>query len=96
MVCTAGQQKAKLEVAAFDPSGTLGPARVLVDGCLCGSPAWSPDSATVAFLASTGQARHFQLWSVPAAPAAVTPAAAGARQLTSDLDFDATSPPAWF
>jgi Tol biopolymer transport system component len=69
MVCSHGKQTAALEVAPFN--GTiLGPARVLLEGGLYASPAWSPDGKALAYFAPQGQAGHFQLWwlALPVAP----------------------------
>jgi hypothetical protein len=71
MICTGGKQTARLEVAPFTGTG-LGPARVLLDGGLFASPAWSPDSNALAYYAPAGAAGHFQLWWV-ALPVAATP-----------------------
>jgi hypothetical protein len=71
MICTGGKQTARLVVAPF--SGTsLGPAKVLLDGGLFASPAWSPDGKTLAYFAPVGGAGHFQLWYLPL-PVAPTP-----------------------
>jgi Tol biopolymer transport system component len=94
MVCTGARQTGQLEVASFDPQAGLGTPRTLAQGIL-GSPAWSPDGHTLAYLAAAGSSRHFQLWTVPVPAASASPAPALSRQLTTDLDFDATSPPAW-
>ena len=61
MICSAGKQNAKLEVAPLTGT-TLGPARVLLSGGLYASPAWSPDGKALAYFAPTGAAGHFQLW----------------------------------
>ena len=64
MVCSHGKQTAALEVAPF--TGTaLGTARVLLQGGLYASPAWSPDGKALAYFAPQGQAGHFQLWWLP-------------------------------
>ena len=69
MICTGGKQTASLEVAPFNGSA-LGPARVLLDGGLYASPAWSPDGKALAYYAPAGMAGHFQLWwlALPVAP----------------------------
>ena len=61
MVCSHGKQSAALEVAPFNGT-TLGPARVLLDGGLYASPAWSPDGMALAYYAPQGLTGHFQLW----------------------------------
>ena len=69
MICTGGKQTARLEVAAFNGT-SLGPARILIDGGLYASPAWSPDGQALAYFAPSGAAGHFELWwlAVPVAP----------------------------
>lgn len=69
MICTGGKQTARLEVASFNGT-TLGPARILIDGGLYASPAWSPDGQALAYFAPSGAAGHFELWwlAVPVAP----------------------------
>ncbi len=103
MVCSHGKQTAALEVAPF--TGTaLGPARVLLDGGLYASPAWSPDGKALVYFAPQGQAGHFQLWwlPLPVSPTpspsiAPTPTPAPAPvQVTEGVDLSATSPPAWY
>ena len=103
MVCSHGKQTAALEVAPF--TGTaLGPARVLLDGGLYASPAWSPDGKALVYFAPQGQAGHFQLWwlplpmtPTPSPSVAPTPTPAPAPvQVTEGVDLSATSPPAWY
>jgi Tol biopolymer transport system component len=90
MICTAGQQSARLKVATFDGQ-QLGTPVTLAGGQIA-SPAWSPDGTQLAFFAP-GQAQgHFQLWTV-AIPKGGRPGTP--RQITTNLDFDATSAPAW-
>ena len=69
MICTSGKQTARLEVASFNGT-SLGPARILIDGGLYASPAWSPDGQALAYFAPSGAAGHFELWwlAVPVAP----------------------------
>ncbi len=71
MVCSHGKQSTVLEVAPFNGTA-LGPARVLLDGGLYASPAWSPDGKALAYFAPQGLAGHFQLWYL-ALPVAATP-----------------------
>jgi Tol biopolymer transport system component len=94
LICTGGGQVGRLVVAAFDGK-TLGPLEVLVDHQLCAAPAWQPDGHALAYLAPAGLAGRFQLWRL----STETVARLGSpqpRQLTSSLDFDATSRIAWF
>ena len=73
MICSRGKQTTALEVAPFNGTA-LGPARVLQDGGLFASPAWSPDGKALAYFAPTGLTGHFQLWYLPL-PVAATPSA---------------------
>ncbi len=73
MVCSRGKQTTVLEVAPFNGSA-IGAPRVLVEGGLYASPAWSPDGKALAYFAPTGLTGHFQLWYLPLAVAA-TPSA---------------------
>ena len=62
-------------VAALDlPSLSLGSPATLVSGQLVASPAFSPDSKTIAFLAPTASDGNFQLWTVGSSgPASASP-----------------------
>lgn len=76
MICTGGKQTARLEVAPFNGT-SLGPARILLEGGLYASPAWSPDGQALAYFAPSGSAGHFELWWLAApvlATASPTPA----------------------
>jgi Tol biopolymer transport system component len=91
VICTSDTQTARLEVIPLH-NGLPGTPRVLVSACQCASPAWAPDGTSVLYLAPADSTGRFELWwlnhatsSVPAAP----------KQVTSHLDFDATSAPAW-
>jgi hypothetical protein len=94
MVCTNNAlQTTKLEVASWNGS-SLGTAVVISDGPMSASPTWSPDGKSVIYLNTllTNKASPFQLWWVPKA----TSAKPGApEQVTENLNFTATSPPAW-
>ncbi|TMC48820.1 MAG: hypothetical protein E6J14_10220 [Chloroflexi bacterium] len=92
MVCSGSRsQTAKLEVATFD-GVTLGQRRVLIGDQLCAVPAWSPDGRGLAYLAPATTGGRFQLWWLAGA---TTPAPPPRQQVTENLDFDATSAPAW-
>ena len=93
MVCTngTGLQSTSLDVAPLQGT-TLGTPQVLVANCLCSAPAWAPDGSGLAYLAPADATGHFQLWWIAGAG---TAAAKAPRQVTTQLDFDATSPPAW-
>ena len=93
MICTngTGLQSTSLQVATLTGT-TLGPPRTLVADCLCSSPAWAPDGSGLAYLAPADATGHFQLWWLAgASDATPTPP----KQVTTGLDFDGTSPPAW-
>jgi Tol biopolymer transport system component len=93
MVCTGGTglQSTRLEVAPL--LGTkLGTRRVLVDNCLCAAPSWAPDGTGLVYYAPADASGHFQLWWILGA---ATFTAHAPQQVTTNLDFDATSPPAW-
>lgn len=64
MICSAGKQSTRLQVAPFNGTA-LGPPRVLIDGGLSAQPTWSPDGAGLAYYAPAGAAGHFELWWVP-------------------------------
>jgi Tol biopolymer transport system component len=91
VICTSDTQTAKLEVIPLR-NGVPGAPQMLLNGCLCASPAWSPDGTGLLYLAPVDATGHFQLWWVNHADT-VTPAAP--KQVTTHLDFDATSAPAW-
>jgi len=93
MVCRhGGLQSADLEVASFDPSvPALGSFSVLVGGGLAASPSFSPDGKLIAFLAPGADGGPFQLWTVDPNPATTH----SARQITTHLDLDSGSAPAW-
>ncbi|MGH7722448.1 MAG: TolB family protein [Candidatus Dormibacteria bacterium] len=91
VICTSDTQTARLEVIPL-LNGVPGAPRVLASGCLCASPAWAPDGSSLLYLAPADATGHFQLWWVNHADA---PTPAAPKRVTSTLDFDATSPPAW-
>lgn len=91
VVCTSDTQTARLEVIPL-LKGVPGVARVLVGNCLCASPAWSPDGVSMLYLAPADATGHFQLWWINNAGA---PVPAPPKAVTTSLDFDATSAPAW-
>jgi len=93
MVCAGGTglQSTRLEVAPLTGT-TLGPAKVLVDNCLCAAPAWAPDGSGLVYYAPADVTGHFQIWWIAGA-ASLTPHAP--QMVTHNLDFDALSPPAW-
>lgn len=91
VICTSDTQTARLEVIPL-VSGVPGQARVLVANCLCASPQWSPDGVSLLYLAPADVSGHFQLWWLASVKATATVAP---KLLTTNLDLDATSPPAW-
>jgi hypothetical protein len=99
MVCTPvvngapDSSRADLAVATFDAAtASIGPLRRIVTGTMAASPTWSPDGQGLLYLAPEPGDGYFQIWYAKNAAAA---APAAARQLTTHLDLDATSAPAW-
>jgi Tol biopolymer transport system component len=94
MVCTNGStEAAELQVASLNPSTfALGSPTVVVRGQLPASPAFSPDGATIAYLAPAVAGGPFQLWTVASAESAK---AFPPRQITTDLALDSYSAPVW-
>jgi Tol biopolymer transport system component len=90
-ICTSDTQTARLEVIPLT-KGVAGVPQVLLNSCLCASPAWAPDGSSLLYLAPADATGHFQIWWLNHANT-LTPAPA--KQVTSHLDFDATSAPAW-
>jgi Tol biopolymer transport system component len=91
VICTADSQSARLEIIPL-VNGVPGPPRVLAANCLCASPAWSPDGRSLLYLAPNDPTGHFQLWWINDATT-LTPAPS--KLVTTNLDFDAASAPAW-
>jgi hypothetical protein len=91
MVCSHGKQTMALEIAPFNGSA-LGPVRVLLEGGLYASPAWSPDGKALAYFAPQGQAGHFQLWWLPL-PMAPTPSATISASPARSASASASSKP---
>ncbi|MHB8717900.1 MAG: TolB-like translocation protein [Candidatus Dormibacteria bacterium] len=91
MVCTSNTQTATLEVMPFD-RGVAGTPRVLVGGCLCASPQFSPDGNDLVYLAPVDASGNFQLWWIRGGASA---APASPRAVTTHLNLDGTSAPAW-
>jgi Tol biopolymer transport system component len=91
MVCDRGSnQHSDLVVAPLDESAmSIGAPTTLVGEQLVGSPVFSPDGKTVAFLAPGTAGGRFQLWTVPAA------GTAPAKSVTENLDLDSDSAPVW-
>jgi Tol biopolymer transport system component len=93
MVCIGGTglQSTRLEVAPL--VGTkLGTPRTLVDNCLCSAPEWAPDGSGLVYYNTADASGHFELWWIKGALSA---APSPPLQVTTNLDFDATSPPSW-
>lgn len=90
MICTGGSPYASIEVASFD--GTrLGPLQTVVTEQLAAQPTWAPDGGSLVYFAPQGITGLWQLWQVQ-----VRTSPSGApRQLTYDLNFDASSTIAW-
>lgn len=104
MICSPTAEKANLVVAPFS-NGVIGPPTLTIDDQLAASPAWSPDGTSISYLAAGKGGTGFDLWWIPTkATATVTGSATpspspgvtpGRRQVTTGLDLDATSTPAW-
>jgi Tol biopolymer transport system component len=93
MICASGTGLQSTSLVVAPLQGTkLGTARVLAGNCICAAPAWAADGSGLGYLAPADATGHFQLWWIAGA-ATATPAAA--KAVTSGLDLDATSPPAW-
>jgi Tol biopolymer transport system component len=93
MVCSSGQPLGgQISVTAFYPAtASLGQPAVVARGQLLASPAFSPDGRTVAYLAPATPGGGFQLWTIPA----LESTAPAPKQITTNLDLDATSAPVW-
>ena len=93
MVCTNGQPLGgQISVASFYlATASLGPQSVLVRGQMVASPSFSPDGKTIAYLAPAPADGGFQLWTLPATEST----APAPKQITTNLDLDATSAPVW-
>jgi hypothetical protein len=94
MVCSNNSlQTTTLEVASWNGT-TLGTPVTIANGPLPASPTWSPDGKSVLYLNTllTDKSSPFQLWWVPKATAKKPGAP---EQVTTDLNFTATSPPLW-
>ncbi|MGA7988666.1 MAG: hypothetical protein WCB51_09745 [Candidatus Dormiibacterota bacterium] len=93
MICIGGTglQSTRLEVAPLVGT-TLGPTRILVNNCLCSAPEWAPDGSGLVYFNPADSTGHFQLWWIAGA---LTATPSPAKQVTTNLDFDATSPPSW-
>ena len=105
MVCSPTPDKANLVVAPF-AGGLIGAPLLTIDDQLTAAPAWAPDGKGLAYYAAGAGGTAFDLWWTPlSAPVAATaapspsprpsPAGSGRRQVTSGLDLDTTSAPAW-
>lgn len=93
MICTGGTglQNTRLQVATLQGT-TLGTPQVLVSKCLCAAPAWAPDGSGLVYFNPADATGHFQLWWIAGAGG---PTPKAPKQVTTNLDFDATSPPVW-
>jgi Tol biopolymer transport system component len=93
MICIGGTglQSTRLEVASLADT-KLGTPRTLVTNCLCSAPVWAPDGSGLVYYNATDTAGHFELWWIKGA---LTAAPAAPLQVTTSLNFDATSPPSW-
>ena len=93
MICVGGTglQSTRLEVATLS-NGKLGIAKTLVSNCLCADPVWAPDGSGLVYYNAADPTGHFELWWIKGAS---TAAPSPPLQVTTNLDFDASSPPSW-
>ncbi len=100
MVCSRGGQTGDVEWAALDlATYSLGTPVTLTTGQEAASPAVAPDGQSVAYFAPAVAGGPLQLWTVPVPKSTATsgtPApVAKPVQVTHNLTFDSTAPPAW-
>ena len=93
MICIGGTglQSTRLEVATLT-GGKLGIPQTVVNNCLCASPVWAPDGSGLVYYNTADATGHFELWWIKGA---LTAAPSPPLQVTTNLDFTATSPPSW-
>jgi hypothetical protein len=91
MICRAGKQTTRLEIAPFNGTA-LGPARTILEGGLYAQPTWSPDGKALAYFAPAGATGHFQLWYLSLA-AALTPVPSTSGGATPAADVFPTPQP---
>ena len=93
MICTADKQSVNLEVAHLLPDGTLSQPSVVVAGCLCNSPSWSPTGGDLLYMNAPDATSSFGLWWIKgAASGGSTPL----RITDPSVDLDATSAAGWY
>jgi Tol biopolymer transport system component len=93
MICIGGTglQSTRLEVATLS-NGKLGIPKTLVSNCLCADPVWAPDGSGLVYYNTADATGHFELWWIKGA-SSVAPSAP--LLVTTNLDFEASSPPSW-
>jgi Tol biopolymer transport system component len=93
MICVGGTglQSTRLEVATLS-AGKLGAPQTLVNNCLCAYPEWAPDGSGLVYYNTADATGHFELWWIRGASSATL---SPPLQVTTNLDFDASSPPSW-
>jgi Tol biopolymer transport system component len=93
MICIGGTglQSTRLEIATLS-DGKLGTPATLVNNCLCSAPAWAPDGSGLVYYNTADATGHFELWWIKGALSA---APSPPLLVTTNLDFDASSPPSW-
>ncbi|MGA8633722.1 MAG: hypothetical protein WB805_02580 [Candidatus Dormiibacterota bacterium] len=93
MICIGGTglQSTRLEVATLS-NGKLGIPKTLVSNCLCADPVWAPDGSGLVYYNAGDATGHFELWWIKGASNA---APSTPLRVTTNLDFDASSPPSW-
>jgi TolB protein len=89
----AGRDNGAIEIQVVQPDGS-GLTKLTNDGLLARSPVWSPDGAHIAYLSNkTGYYEIYEIDVAKDATGAVS--ASPPRQLTKDLQLDATSGLSW-
>lgn len=93
-VCSPSSTESDIEVAAYDATKhVLTNRHTVLPGQMGASPSWSPDGKSLLYFApASSGSGYFELWWMDGA-ATATPAAA--REITTLLDLDATSPAVW-
>ena len=93
MICigSTGLQSSRLEIATLT-NGKLGTPQTLVNNCLCADPVWSPDGSGLVYYNTADATGHFELWWIKGG---LTTPASPPLLVTTNLDFDALSPPSW-
>ncbi|MGD0832918.1 MAG: hypothetical protein ABSA40_00645 [Candidatus Dormibacteria bacterium] len=94
MICSPSSTEADLVLASFSVTAGVGPLTYVVSGTLAASPAWSPSGDDLLYLAPSSNSGngYFQLWHISGVNTGIL---SKPTMVTTDLDLDATSAPAW-